>query len=234
MIVEWKPMSKEAIEESKPPQPAINYMPKWYKELPPFTSGNKPQYDERSRQANSTAKLCMPFFDTFVSGYIQETWTDILVESDGDGGVFINSANPRLEQFGIRNHTPHGSVPHGYLSIHTHWMTQWEPKTPKGWSSIYMHPMNHYELPFLTINGIMDTDRWWIGGGLPFYLQEGFEGIIPKGTPMYQVMFFKRENWKSKVHNEFDEKEFRKLDTNVRSHLHSGFKKNIWVKKHYE
>jgi hypothetical protein len=233
MIVEWQPMNREAIEESIPPQPAKQYMPEWYKRMPPFYTGNRPSFNSDAHQANSTEKLCMPFFDTFVTGYIQETWTDILVENDGAGGIKIHQASPRLALFGIREDRPHKHFPEGYLNLHTHWFTQWEPKTPKGWSSLYMHPMNHWDLPFYTMNGVLDTDRWWIGGGLPFFLKENFEGIIPKGTPMYQVVFFKRENWKSK-YADFDEKEFRKLDTKVRSYMHSGFKRNIWVKKSYE
>lgn len=233
MRVEWKPSTPEAVEEADPPKPAKLYMPDWYKKLPPFESGNKPQFNSDSFQANSTEKLCMPFFDTFVTGYIQETWADIIVEPNGSGGVNVSHANPRLKILGERENSPFKSYPDGFSNRHYYWFTQWEPKTPKGWSTLYMHPMNHFDLPFLTINGVMDTDRWWIGGGLPFYLREGFEGIIPKGTPMYQMVFFKRENWTSKV-REYNDVEHRSLDKKVRSHLHSGFKKNIWVKKNYD
>jgi hypothetical protein len=227
-------MSEQAEKEIKPPQPAKNYMPDWYKKLPPFHSGNRPRWDADTMSANATAKLCMPFFDTFITGYIQESWVDIIVEPDGSGDIIINQAKPELPVFRLRDHEKIYAGPEGYYSGHNYvWNTQWEPKTPKGWSTLYMHPMNQFELPFLTVNGVMDTDLWWQGGGLPFYIKDGFEGIIPKGTPMYQVVFIKRENWKSEF-SRYDKDRQTRLDNIVRTRLHSAYKKHIWVKKNYD
>lgn len=234
MKVEWIPMSEKAEKEIKPPAPAKNYMPEWYKRLPPFKSGNRPRWDKNTFSANSTAKLCMPFFDTFVTGYIQETWVDIIVEKDGHGGVVLNQSKPDLPIFNVRDNNETYSGPEEFYSGDNYvWMTQWEPKTPKGWSTLYMHPMNQFDLPFLTVNGVMDTDVWWQGGGLPFYIKRGFEGIIPKGTPMYQIVFFKRENWSSEF-AKYDYDRQIQLDNKVRTRMHSAYKKLIWVKKNYE
>lgn len=234
MKVEWVPMSEKAEREINPPAPAKNYMPDWYKRLPPFKSGNRPRWDESTFSANSTAKLCMPFFDTFVTGYIQETWVDIIVEKDGNGGVLLHQSKPDLPIFNIRDNNEIYSGPSEFYSGDNYvWMTQWEPKTPKGWSTLYMHPMNQFDLPFFTINGVMDTDLWWQGGGLPFYIKKDFEGIIPKGTPMYQMVFFKRENWKSDF-SKYDYDRQLKLDNKVRTRMHSAYKRSIWVKKNYE
>lgn len=233
MKVEWVPMNDQARKEITPPKPAKNYMPEWYRKLPPFKTGNKPRWMPETMAANSTAKLCMPFFDTFVTGYIQETWVDLIVEANG-GDISIYQAKPELPIFRMRDHEKMYSGPQGYYSNSNYvWNTQWEPKTPKGWSTLYMHPMNHFDLPFLTINGVMDTDRWWQGGGLPFFIKDGFSGIIPKGTPMYQMVFFKRENWKSE-YADYDPERQTQLDNIVRTRLHSAYKNFIWVKKKYE
>jgi hypothetical protein len=34
---------------------------------------------------------------------------------------------------------------------------------------------------------------------MPFFLREGFTGVIPAGTPFVQILPFKRENWTSEV-----------------------------------
>jgi hypothetical protein len=45
---------------------------------------------------------------------------------------------------------------------------------------------------------IVDTDKHPIMVNFPFFLKENFSGVIPYGTPIVQVIPFKRENWKSK------------------------------------
>jgi hypothetical protein len=37
-----------------------------------------------------------------------------------------------------------------------------------------------------------------MSGNIPFFIKEGFSGVIPKGTPIAQVIPFKRESWTSK------------------------------------
>ena len=32
----------------------------------------------------------------------------------------------------------------------------------------------------------------------PFFIKEGFTGLIPYGTPIVQIIPFKRDDWKSK------------------------------------
>jgi hypothetical protein len=35
-------------------------------------------------------------------------------------------------------------------------------------------------------------------GAIPFYIRKGFEGLIPQGTPIIQLIPFLQESWKSK------------------------------------
>jgi len=41
----------------------------------------------------------------------------------------------------------------------------------------------------------VDGDFYMHGGNIPFYIKEGFEGVIPEGTPIMQIIPFLRENW---------------------------------------
>jgi hypothetical protein len=232
MIVEWIPQNEYAEKYITPPKPAKNYMPDWYKEMTPFAGGHHPTIS--GRRADATEKLCMPLFDTFTTGYIQEAWCDLHVDISDNGKVIVQQANMYEELTKIREGDNH-IIPkdRGYVDGHLNWQTLWEPRTPKGWSTYYTHPLNQYDVPFRTIDGIIDTDRWWIGGSVPFLLQKGFQGVIPQGTPLYQMFFIKRESWKSEV-KKYNEKEWHSLYNKVFNTFYGGYRKKMWVKKSYD
>ena len=67
---------------------------------------------------------------------------------------------------------------------------------------------------------------------LPFFLKEGFEGIIPKGTPIAQIMPFKREPWNSEKE---DLNPLTKYQiNNLKSVVQRSYKNRFWSKKTYE
>jgi hypothetical protein len=94
--------------------------------------------------------------------------------------------------------------------------------------------MNRFDLPFTTMSGIADTDKHPLGAGnMPFFLKEDFEGFIPKGTPLFQVFPFKRDNWVSQE----DPATYDKAITaskKARSMATGYYRKYVWVKKKYE
>lgn len=232
MIVEWIPQTEYASNHVPPPKPAKNYIPEWYKNLTPFSGGQHPQIC--GRRADVTEKLCMPLFDTFTTGYIQESWCDIYINIEEDGRISVQQADESIEMIVFRDNK-NEIIPknRGYVDCHLNWLTSWEPKTPKGWSTYYTHPLNQYDMPFRTIDGVIDTDNWWIGGNIPFLLQNNYQGIIPAGTPLYQMFFIKRENWKSEI-KEYNDKEWKTLYNKVFNNFYGGYRKKMWIKKNYE
>ena len=65
------------------------------------------------------------------------------------------------------------------------------------------------------------------------FIKNNFEGIIPQGTPIAQIIPFRQENWKSQV--------FKGLVnlgkiTSMKSDLifFGWYKKTFWVNKKYE
>jgi hypothetical protein len=69
-------------------------------------------------------------------------------------------------------------------------------------------------------------------GNIPFFIKKGFTGTIPAGTPMFQILPIKREDWKSETqeYNDFFWEEKIKEKQNF-----SGFyKKQIWQRKSFE
>ena len=79
----------------------------------------------------------------------------------------------------------------------------------------------------------MDTDRWGDAGNHPFLIKEGWEGIIEKGTPIIQIIPFKRENWQSQE----DYRVFQIGEANAtqsKSKLYGWYKQNSWNKKTFD
>jgi hypothetical protein len=225
----------DLVELSVPcPKPAENYFPDWFKNAMPFFT-KKPEFDVNTGRPNTTFKMCMPFTDSFSMGYIQETWTDIWIEKKDDGTYFYFPAGPKI--MSERSSTASSLMPaaEGFLSNHYTWHPPWMPELPAGYSCILTHPFNHYDLPFQTFTGVIDSDGFYSSeqqSNIPFLLKDNFTGLIKKGTPMYQIIPFKRENWES-AENKYDLKKQLSVTQRVRQHLWGGYKKLFWNKKNF-
>lgn len=228
--INFRPVSKEAEAIADKPQPAKKYFPEWYKQASKY-KGNKFFVDDNGTP-NLTFKSCMPFFDTFTTGYIQETWCDINIENiDGTIGWQYSIAPEIIEQRSTLDSIPRID---GFVDADFSWRQPWVPQMPEGYSMIYTHPLNRYDLPFLSLTGIIDNDKYYMERfpNHPFFIREGFSGIIPKGTPMFQMIPIKRERWKSYFGN-FEPELFLQF-LKVRKTFSGGYKKMFWNKKIYE
>jgi hypothetical protein len=213
--------------------PAKKYVPKWYKDADPFIGGS-PQINGLAAP-NSTVKNCIPVLDSFTTGYIIELWTDMQISKSEDGVKIAWLAQPDPMRQRDGNVTATYPAPAGYEDKgHFVWINPWYMKLPKGYSAIITHPLNRYDLPFITATGVVDLDTG-IGpdSNIPFFIKKDFEGIIPHGTPIMQVIPFKRESWKSErtdqIREEIDKNTYNSLRT------HSGYyKKMLWSKKDFE
>lgn len=79
------------------------------------------------------------------------------------------------------------------------------------------------------MSGIMDTDRCFDSGNMPFFLKENFEGLIPKGTPYAQIIPIKRKKWYTAYTPGLENEMHRVGGKNT----NGGYKKISWVKKEY-
>jgi hypothetical protein len=108
----------------------------------------------------------------------------------------------------------------------------WYYETPPGYSVMITHPMNRHDLPFYTLSVIVDADNWGLPVFVSFFLKRGFRGVIPKGTPLFQMIPFKRDDWELEV--VYDSKELNKYELRAekrRTDLFGHYKKTAWVKK---
>jgi hypothetical protein len=211
------------------PVPAKKLVPDWYKE------GEFYWVDEKG-QNNPGLKTCKPFIDVMIAGYFILVPFDIHVTEDDEGKVKLNwDGPPEWGNFvGVRPDALGATIPipAGHRKDHMVWSTRWGWKTPRGWSTIVTHPLNRQDLPFKTMSAIVDSDKFYANGNIPFHIRADFRGIIPAGTPYVQIIPFKRASWTSFA--DYGLEKMAKLKSiNVRIDKYK-YKNVEWVKKEYE
>jgi hypothetical protein len=85
------------------------------------------------------------------------------------------------------------------------------------------------------LSAIIDADDFYhVGmGQFPIYLKKGFSGVIPAGTPMFQITPFKRDEWKSIVHP-YNDADTKKREFIYLRELWGVYKNKFWKKKKYD
>jgi hypothetical protein len=73
----------------------------------------------------------------------------------------------------------------------------WTIEAPPGYSLLFTHPVNRTDLPFTTLTGLVDCDRFYDSPpNFPARWHDpDFNGVLPKGTPVAQCLPVKRESW---------------------------------------
>ena len=142
-------------------------------------------------------KTCVPFLDAMISGYALVLPVNVYVTKDENDEIKITwdkiETSPVNERMGLTGHTI--PRPPGHEKNHLAWTCQWGWKVPKGYSVLLTHPVNRFDLPFTTMSGIVDSEEFMGWGNVPFFIKSGFEGVIPAGTPIAQLIPIKREKW---------------------------------------
>jgi hypothetical protein len=222
--------SLNMLEYSEIPQPAKSLIPLWYKET-------KTIKGDSAETANSkNIKDCMPFLDTLMTGYIWTLPSDLYIERvPGDESVPKIVTNNEMRYIDIRKKDQAGkmSVPEGCYDTHFIWKHILHVKTPPGYSILVTQPLNRHDTPFISLSGIVDSDKTtWRPGNYPFFIKKSFEGLVPKGTPILQIIPIKRENWISEEDKDLL-KSWTKDSYEVGSKLRGWYKKSHWQRKSY-
>jgi hypothetical protein len=199
-----------ALKEDYPVPIKLN-IPDWYKKL------------EHSVEY-PTVKGCMPFLDSLTTGYLLKMPQDFFIKHN------VNSKNEKGEifkdtfsYFGLSSRSATLQLSsinlNKGLDIHAKEQLQgsslvernknlpfykilnpWIIKTPKGYSCLFVPPLNNSDDRFSIIPAIVDTDTFPIEINFPIIINGDkypiLETIIKKGTPYVQIIPFKRDNWK--------------------------------------
>jgi hypothetical protein len=199
--INFRATSKTEFQVQLKPYPAVKQLPKWFLDMDPYNDPN-PIYPSdgklhfRHRAANATFKKCVPLLDGMSAGYIIPLWADVMVEQDnGFPLIYWKTANDVFSLHG--ESSTHIIPPFGYQNIVYKYNNCWIPQTPKGYSCLIISPLGYNDLTFKAIPAVVDTDKSTLELVFPMWIKTGFEGIVEKGTPIVQIIPFKRDDWES-------------------------------------
>ena len=222
--------SSAQIEESEPLVLSQSVVPAWYRDTP-----RTELKDFESISKGKNFKFCVPFGDSLTTGYMMVTPCDIIIERDPI------SKRPKIHTsldttiFTTRDPIGKGLMPYpdGCYKMDFIFKHPLHLKLPRGYSALITHPLNRNDLPWIVLSAVVDADVQPLRpGNMPLFIKENFEGIIPKGTPIFQLIPFKRENWE-KQKDPGLVKSFVKHIYNVNSVIYGWYKDNAWTRKNY-
>lgn len=146
-----------------------------------------------------TLKHCPPFIDALSLGIMLFLPCDLTIE---DGEIswdweFPTVVDAPITRSPIGIHVPEQvtGMPielNGQVVIK--FTNYWTLETQEGWDLLFTHPFNRPDLPFHTLSGVVSADRF-THGYVHFpamWTRSDFSGILPKGTPIAQVIAIPR------------------------------------------
>ena len=169
------------------PVPARRALPDWLRSMP----ANAPS-DIHGRDIR-TVKQCPPFVDAMTYGVLIPLPCDVAV----DRGSFSwdwtipepsASGHPRAPlSFHVAAQfagAPFANGGQAAIKFNSFWTIE----LPPGYSLFATHPVNRPDLPFRTLSGLVDSDRFHAVGILfpAVWTGANFEGVLPAGTPVAQ------------------------------------------------
>jgi hypothetical protein len=200
------------------PIPASRAVPEWWRK------------ESTVADQIHTMKKCVPILDSLTAGYV------ITLPSDVHRAKGIDNFGQRSDISFVSQHyklqTKAYPLSEEFEDQPYKWINPWKITTPKGYSCLFIHPLNSGDMPFHSFSGVVDTDKHPVPVNFPFVVKKDFEGVILAGTPIIQVIPFKRESWKSKI---IDDKEFieDKSFYKIFNPPYGQYKRNWWSKKEF-
>ena len=178
-----------------PPIPAVQGLPDWFKAMPQRAFSDTLQLEQM------TVKRCPPFIDAMTQGFLIPLATDLRVE-DGvftwDGAIPCARVRTNCSPLDFHDNnqvkgSPFFEEDHFVLKFNCFWTIE----LPPGYSLFVTHPINRPDLPFVSLTGLIDADRYrdtYVN--FPARWRDpAFNGVLPKGTPVVQCVPIKREAW---------------------------------------
>lgn len=233
--IEFVANDKYDFEVCSKPFPASQAIPKWWKDASPYIkSFENPDGKKiiiQNRNSNASFKKCAPMLDMLSSGYIVPLWADVQIRNING----VPNLSWRVQRDVFEPHLKQGvETPEGYGDFQFKFINQWTPRLPRGYSALIIPCPGYPNNVFIPISAVIDYDKTKHPLSPPMHLKNNFEGIVEKGTPMFQIIPFKRDNWQSKFSYLEDGEYNMIIDREVKSTLVNNYVKNFWQKKTYK
>jgi hypothetical protein len=162
-----------------------------------------------------SAKKCFPMIDAMSLGFIIPLCGDLQVQVNEDM-TDIKVHNPpafKLAEFHDVSQIGGKTAPRFPMNP-VKFLNHWVVKTAPGWSTLFIPPINHVNMPFTCLGGLVDTDNYPKEVNFPaVWNAPGFDAIISAGTPLVTAIPIRRESFgkKPKV-REMSDQEFKHIE----------------------
>ena len=202
--IEFSTFNEDTLKDSKPVL-AKSVKPEWWNNM------KFHEYNRGIKQA--TIRSCPAMDDWLKSGWYLMSNRDIIVKNGRlDGDTEDHWVATHEFDGGCEMPSPtHPSAQMGYAFQYLHdddapvkgafkMRNPWNIKTPPGYSTFYLDPFLFQNKYFATWQGVIDTDTFntnYDNAQIIFYPRVNHSFVIPKGTPLCQVIPFKREEWQA-------------------------------------
>lgn len=225
------------VANNYPPIPASQNVPDWYKKTPSYLTEDGSKKPALNGTKTGTIKRCMPVFDAMSNGYLILLAVDVYVHKEKlEDGTTVQSlawASSGIIEFHPIEQASLHPVANPQQNI-PKFMNPWIIKTPKGYSSLFVPPM-HRSAPFEILPGLVDTDVYNAAVNFPFIIKDtNFDGLIPAGTPIAQLIPVKRDSWKSTFGGEKELKNMAKIIDRIHGKFFDGYKTLFRQPKEYK
>lgn len=237
-IIKFYPFSEGTLEFAPRPEPASRFLPAWYKKMSATINNDDAL---KFGHSNTTIKKCMPVFDLITAGYIIPAPCDIYIDATNperlswsipqtllpfQADMFASHAPEQYSEMPIDKGRYHKDL----LRIFPFWAVG----TVSGYSTMFLQPQYSDPTPLVAMQAIVDTDSFISDGHLSFLVEKDFKGVIKQGTPLVQVVPFKRESWQMEI-ADVDEasQKMKSQRLKVRSTFVNAYKDKFRTKKDY-
>ena len=184
-----------------------------------------------------TAKQCIPFLEAMTCGYIIPLPADMRIsvvrKADGGAEVKLEITGFKYPLVDMHPQTQYPGAPFANAPV-LKFLNPWLIRTPPGYSTLFVPPMNRFAAPIVPLCGVVETDRYYQEINFPAVclLQSGASAVLPRGTPLVQVIPFRRESWESS-HGTWEASLRQNQIDAVQSNIHA-YRDENWQKKHFK
>lgn len=114
------------------------------------------------------------------------------------------------------------------LKLHAPWVVN----CPDGYSLYFKNPANHFESNLELFEGLVDVDQYPLNVNFPFIWRssERVDMVLPKGTPLCQIIPIKREEF-NEEYGVFPDSDFIKYQNKLSSKMWNRYKEFWWHKR---
>lgn len=230
-----------------PPTPISKANLKWWNSITKqyneelLGKGEEPSPYVEKHRGGGSAKACPAISDALVHGYVLYSGIDLYFDTTSDEvkaqrpldvpmtdeGQYLLYRNDPWQTNDIL-YTPEGFHPQTFKLDPMYGI-----RTESGYSVLITSIFYRDDLPWRFMDAIVDTDRFVAYDHISFWIKKDFKGVVKQGTPMFQVIPFKREDFQMEI-IPMDEFNHSHQANGVSSKFTQGYKKHFWQRKSFK